>query len=74
MGDVPFSLNSVLLLVVNFMSGFRLELVTMYISFIISIRSNLSHLCDFHLLVLLLWFIEITFFISSNRINLVNLK
>ena len=74
MGDVPFSLNSVLLLLVNFMSGFRLELVTMYISFIISIRSNLSHLCDFQLLVLLLWFIEITFFISSNRINLVNLK
>ena len=74
MGDVPFSLNSVLLLLVNFVSGFRLELMTMYISFIISIRSNLTHLCGFHLLVLLLWFIEITFFICTNRINLVNLK
>ena len=30
MGDVPFSLNSVLLLLVNFVSGFRLELMTMY--------------------------------------------
>ena len=47
------SLNSVLLLLlVNFVSGFRLEL--MYISLIESIRSSLTHLHGFHLLVLLL--------------------
>ena len=46
------SLNSVLLLLlVNFASGSWLEL--MYISLIISIRSNLSHLQVFQLLVLL---------------------
>ena len=45
-------LNSVLLLVfVNFVSGFKLEL--MYISLIISIRSILVHLHGFHLLELL---------------------
>ena len=44
------SLNSVpLLLHVNFLSGFRLEL--MYISLIVSIRSNLTHLHGFQLLV-----------------------
>ena len=35
------SLNVVLLLLVNFVSGFRLEL--MYISLIVSIRSNLTN-------------------------------
>ena len=46
------SLNLVLLLLlVNFVSGFRLEL--MYISLIISIRSSLIHLHGFQLLVLL---------------------
>ena len=46
------SLNSVLLLLlVNFASGFRLEL--MYISLIVSIRSNLTHLHGFQQLVLL---------------------
>ena len=46
------SLNSVLLLLlVNFVSGFRLEL--MYISLIVSIRSSLTHLHGFQLLVLL---------------------
>ena len=46
------SLNSVLLLLlVNFVSGFRLEL--MYISLIVSIRSNLTHLHGFQQLVLL---------------------
>ena len=52
--DVPgrIFLNSVLLLlVVNFVSGFRLEF--MYISLIISIRSSFIHLHDFQLLVLL---------------------
>ena len=54
LGDVPWgiSLNSaLLLLLVNFVSGFRLEL--MYISLIVSIRSNLTHLHDFRQLVLL---------------------
>ena len=46
------SLNSVLLvLLVNFVSGFRLEL--MYIPIVVSIRSNLTHLHSFQLLVLL---------------------
>ena len=46
------SLNSVLLqLLVNFVSGFRLELV--YITLIVSIRSSLTHLHGFQLLVLL---------------------
>ena len=44
--------NSVLLvLLVNFVSGFRLKL--MYISLIASIRSILTHLHGFQLLVLL---------------------
>ena len=44
------SLSSVLLLLlVNFVSGFRLEL--MYLSLIVSIRSNLTHLHGFQLLV-----------------------
>ena len=46
------TLNLVLLLLlVNFVSGFRLEL--MYISLIVSIRSNLTHLHGFQQLVLL---------------------
>ena len=46
------SLNSVLvLLLVNFVSGFRSELL--YISLIIKIRSSLTHLHSFQLLVLL---------------------
>ena len=46
------SLNlMLLLLLVNFVSGFRLEL--MYISLIESIRSSLTHLHGFQLLVLL---------------------
>ena len=52
MFQVRISLKSVLLLLLlNFMSGFRLEL--MYISFIKSIRSNLTHLHSFQMLVLL---------------------
>ena len=58
------SLNSVLLLLlVNFVSGFRLE--SMYICLLESIRSSLSHLNGFQLLVLLAWFIEITYFICT---------
>ena len=45
--DVPV----LLLLLVNFVSGFRLEL--MYISLIVSIRSNLTHLHCFQQLLLL---------------------
>ena len=53
-------LNSVfLLLLVNFVSGFRFEL--MYVSLIVSIRSSLTHLHGYQLLVLLSKFIEITF-------------
>ena len=58
--------------VVNFVSEFMLEL--MYISLIVSIRSNLSHLHGSQQLVLLPYFIEITFFVCTNRINLLNLK
>ena len=67
------SLNSVLrLMLVNFVSGFRVE--SMYMSCIKSIRSNLTHLYGFQQLVLLPWIIEIAFFICSNRINLLNPK
>ena len=61
-----------LLLLVNFVSGFRPEL--MHISLIESIRSSLIHLHDCQLLVQLPQFIEITFFICTNRLNLPNLK
>ena len=37
-------------------------------------RSSLLHLHGFQLLVLLPWFIEITFFISTKKINLLILK
>ena len=74
--DVPWkvSLSSVLLLLllVNFLTRCRLEL--MYISLIVSIRSSLTPLHGFQLLILLSWFIEITFFVCTNRINLPNLK
>ena len=61
MFHVRISLNSVfLLLLVSFVGGFRLEL--MYISLIVSTRSSLTHLHFFQLLVLLPYFIEITFF------------
>ena len=67
------SLNLVLLrLLVTFVSGFRLEL--MYISLIENIRSSLTHLHGFQSLVLLPQFIEITFFICIERINLLILK
>ena len=56
----------------EFVGGFRLEL--MYISLIISIRSGLTHLRGFQLLVMLPLFIEINFFFCTNRINPLNLK
>ena len=49
-GRISLSLV-LLLLLVNFVKGFRLEL--MYISLIENIRSSLTHLHDFQLLVLL---------------------
>ena len=59
-----YSLNVViLLLLVNFMSGFKLEL--MYISLIVSIRLNLIHFHGFKQLVLLPQFIEITYSVSK---------
>ena len=62
------SLNSALLLpVVNFVNGFRFEL--MYISLIVSIRSCRNHLHGFQLLVLLSQFIETFFFVCTNRID-----
>ena len=54
-GKIPLK-SVLLLLLVYFVSGFRLKL--MYISLIVSVRSSLT------------WFIEITFFICTNRINL----
>ena len=67
------SLNSVFpLLQINFVGGLRLEL--MYISHILSIRSSFTHLHGFQLLVLLPKFIEIPFFVCTNRINLLNVK
>ena len=67
------SWNSVcLLLLVNFVSGFRL--VLMYISLIESIRLNLTQLHGFQLLVLLPYFLEITFFVCTKWRNLVNLN
>ena len=67
------SLNSVLLLpLVNFVNGFRLEL--MYSSLIVNIRWSVTRLHGFQLLVLLPQFIEITFFVCTNTINLLNLN
>ena len=68
------SLNSVLLLLlVNFVSGFCLELT--YI-LIISTRSSLIHLHGFQLLVLpyFIGIIHRNLFVCTNRRNLLNLK
>ena len=65
------SLNSVLLLLLlNFLIMSRLGL--MYISPIINIGSDLTHLPGFQLLGLPLK--EITFFVCANKINLLTLK
>ena len=67
------SLNSVLLLLlVNFVSGLRLELI--YISLIVNTRSYLTHLYDFQLLLLLPSLIEIIFLVCTNRINLLHFR
>ena len=60
------------LLLMNFLGRFRFEL--MCISLILNIRSSLTHLYGFQLLVLLPQFIKITFFVCINRINIFNLK
>ena len=65
--DVPFQC-----IAYDYSREFRLEL--MYISLIESIRSSLTHLHGLQLLVLLPQFIEITFFVCTKRINLLNLK
>ena len=66
------SLNSVLLLLlVNFASGSRLELL--YISLIEGIGPSFTHLHGFQQLVLQPYFIEITFF-CKKRINLLKAK
>ena len=46
----------------------------MYISLIKNIRSSLTHLHGFQLLLLLPQFIELTFFVSTKSINLLILK
>ena len=61
-----------LLLLLSFVSGFRLEL--MYISLIENIRSSLIHLHCFQVLVLPPQLVEITFFVCKKRINLLILK
>ena len=70
-GEDIFKL-SVLLLLVNFLGGLRLQL--MYLSLVESIRSSHTRLHGFQLLVLLSWFITITFVVCTKRINLLNLK
>ena len=70
--NVPWDCILVLLLLVNFVSGFRLKLT--YISFIVSVSSSLAHLYCFQLLVQFQYFIEITFSICANSINLLNLN
>ena len=52
--------------------GCRSEL--MYISLMLNIRSSLTHLHGCQLLVLLPYFVEITFFVCTSSINLLNLK
>ena len=65
--------NSVLLLLlVKLGSSFRLELL--YISFIVNIRPSLTLLHGFQVFEVLQYFIEITFFVSTKRINLLSLK
>ena len=63
------SINSVLL--VNFVSVFSLEWT--YISLIKNIRLSPTYLHGFLLLVLQSWFVEITFSVCTNKINLLNL-
>ena len=61
-------LNLVLLLLVSFVSGFRLEWMSIFIT--VNVRSSLTHLHGFHLLVLLPQFIEVTFLVCTSRISI----
>ena len=65
-----------LLLLANFGSESRLELMCNLelIFLIVNISSSLTHFHGFQLLVLLPQLIEINFFNSTNRIDLLNLK
>ena len=61
-----------LLMLINFVTGFLLEL--MYTSLTINIRSSLIHLHGFQVLLVLPLLLEITFFIFINRVNLLWLR
>ena len=61
-----------LMLLVSFVSELKLKLV--YISLIVIIGSILIHLHGFELLVLLSYFIEITFFVCTKTAKFPNLK
>ena len=72
-GSIFINSMLLLLLLVTFVKGFRLEL--MYITLIVNIRPILNYLTrGFELLVLLSYFVEITFFVCTSQINLLNLK
>ena len=72
-GSIFINSMLLLLLLVTFVKGFRLEL--MYITLIVHIRPILNYLTrGFELLVLLSYFVEITFFVCTSQINLLNLK
>ena len=70
-GRISLSLL-LLLLLVNFVGRLKLELL--YISLIENIRSSLTYLHCFQLLVLLPQFLEMIFVIFTKRINLLILK
>ena len=61
-----------LLMLINFVTGFLLEL--MYTSLTINIRSSLIHLHGFQVLLVLPLLLEITSFIFINRVNLLWLR
>ena len=72
-GSIFINSMLLLLLLVTFVKGFRLEL--MYITLIVNVRPILNYLTrGFELLVLLSYFVEITFFVCTSQINLLNLK
>ena len=67
-----YAIHTILLLLLSFVSGFRLELV--YISRIVIVRSSLIHIHGFKLLVLLPQHVEVISFVYTNRVNLLYLK
>ena len=56
-----------LLLLLNFVRGSTLELK--YVSLIINIRSSFMHIYCFQLLLLLSQLLEVTYIVSTNKIN-----